>query len=261
VFDSGIGGLSVLKEIRRQLPGATLLYIADTAYAPYGDRDASFLVKRALELSEFLVTQEVAAIVIACNTASVHAAKSIRAAYAVPVIAMEPAIKPAALLSRSKVIAVLATSQTIASENVAQLVANYGHQVQVLLQACPGLVEHIESGDLSSAALRSKLSVYLRPLINQGADTIVLGCTHYSFLAPLIREMVGPGVQLIDPAPAVARELVRRLGPCYESHATGRQETSKDGTHSFYSSAPSISLSDVMSNILGYELELQRLTI
>jgi glutamate racemase len=131
----------------------------------------------------------------------------------------------------------------------------------MLLQACPGLVEHIESGDLNSAALRSKLSAYLGPLINQGADTIVLGCTHYPFLAPLIREMVGPGVQLIDPAPAVARELVRRLGPLYESDATRRDEACKDGAHSFYSSAPSMSLKDVMSNILRYELELQGLPI
>jgi glutamate racemase len=262
IFDSGIGGLSVLREIRLALPKAELIYVADSAHAPYGEQSASFIIERSLQICDFLAAQAVDAIVIACNTASAHAAKAIRARCQIPVIAIEPAIKPAASASQSKVIAVLATTQTIASENVSNLVASYGRDIRVLLQACPGLVEYIEHGDLNSSALRLKLNAYLAPLIEQGADTIVLGCTHYPFLAPLLKELAGAKVQLIDPAPAVARELVRRLSQRFKSDASSISASEVGGSReTFYSSAASSSLKAVIESLLDRSVELRSLPI
>jgi glutamate racemase len=262
IFDSGIGGLSVLREIRLAMPKAELIYVADSAHAPYGDQSASYIIERSLQITDFLVAQAVDAIVIACNTASVLAAKAIRARCQIPVIAIEPAIKPAASASQSKVIAVLATTQTIASENVSNLVASYGKDIRILLQACPGLVEYIEHGDLNSSALRLKLNAYLSPLIEQGADTIVLGCTHYPFLAPLLKELGGAKVQLIDPAPAVARELVRRLGMHLKSGESASADAEVDGyTEAFYSSSASSSLKRVIERLLQRSVELRALPI
>ena len=262
IFDSGVGGLSVFREIRLALPTAELIYVADSAHAPYGDRSPAYIVGRSLQITDFLVAQDVDAIVIACNTASVHAVKAIRAGCHFPVIAIEPAIKPAARLSQSKIIAVLATSQTIASESVSNLVASYGHDVKVLLQACPGLVEHIESGDLSSSALRSKLSSYLSPLLEQGADTIVLGCTHYPFLGLLLNELAGPKVRLLDPAPAVARELVRRLNTHLRVNENSNKNAENVGhPETFYSSSASASLKVVIEGLLQRSVELHPLPL
>jgi glutamate racemase len=262
IFDSGIGGLSVLGEIRHQLPKSELIYLADSANAPYGDRSATYMGERSLQLTEFLVRLGIDALVIACNTASAHAVQRLRSQYTLPIIAMEPAIKPAALASQSKVVAVLATSQTIASSNVARLIEAHGREVKILLQACPGLVEHVEAGDIASATLRTKLAGYIMPLIEQGADLIVLGCTHYPFLVPLIREIIGPNVQLLDPAPAVARELVRRLGMLMPSSLNlGARRLQAHRADSFYSSAPSPALEARLAQLLGHKVALQRLPL
>jgi glutamate racemase len=265
IFDSGVGGLSVWREIRRELPNAELVYVADTAHAPYGDRSAAYITERCLHIRDFLLAQDVNAIVIACNTASVHSAAAIRARCPVPVIAIEPAIKPASITSQSKVIAVLATSQTLASENVAKLVATYGDSVKILLQACPGLVEHIERGDISSDALRLKLSTFIAPLLDQGADTIVLGCTHYPFLMPLLMQLTGAKVSLMDPAPAVARELVRRLGTNKGQTTSSEMgygeayQSSALGGETFYSSAANAALKTVIERLLNRTVELKAL--
>ncbi|WP_026602396.1 glutamate racemase [Methylomonas sp. 11b] len=211
VFDSGVGGLSVLRAIRAELPREDLLYVADSGYAPYGDRDADFIADRATTITELLLDAGVKAIVVACNTATVVAIEKLRAWCPVPVVAMEPAIKPAAQTTQSGVVGVLATSRTLASPNVAKLCAAYGKDIEILLQPCPGLVEQVEKAQLHSEATRELLVGYLSPLLLAGADTIVLGCTHYPFLAPLIREIVGPDLTIIDPATAVAKELARRL--------------------------------------------------
>lgn len=211
VFDSGVGGLSVLRAIRAELPLEDLLYVADSGYAPYGDRDADFIADRATTITELLLDAGVKAIVVACNTATVVAIEKLRAWCPVPVVAMEPAIKPAAQTTQSGVVGVLATSRTLASPSVARLCAAYGKDIEILLQPCPGLVEQVEKAQLHSEATRELLVRYLSPLLRAGADTIVLGCTHYPFLAPLIREIVGPDVAIIDPATAVAKELARRL--------------------------------------------------
>lgn len=211
VIDSGVGGISVLHHIRRLLPHEALLYCADSDHAPYGSKTAEFIRARALLLTDFMLRRGAKAIVVACNTATAAAIKALRAQFSVPIIGMEPAVKPAALASKSGVIGVLATSGTLQSARFAALLESYGRDVRVVTQACRGLVERIELGDLTSAATTELLAGYLRPLVAAGADTIVLGCTHYPFVRDLIAAQLGPQVTLIDTGEAVARQLQRRL--------------------------------------------------
>nr|WP_246237763.1 glutamate racemase [Caldichromatium japonicum] len=211
VFDSGVGGLTVLREIRRLLPAEDLLYVADSAYAPYGDKPSAVIAARALAITEFLLGQGAKAIVVACNTATGAAVQLLRAHYPIPVIAMEPAIKPAVERTRSGVIGVLATRRTLESPNLAQLVERFAGQSKILLQPCPGLVERIESGDLDGPATCALLEDYLEPLLAHCADTLVLGCTHYPLLRPVIQALAGPQILILDSGAAVARQVQRRL--------------------------------------------------
>jgi glutamate racemase len=211
VFDSGVGGLSVLRAIRAALPFENLVYVADSAHAPYGDQTEAYITQRTLRVGQWLVDSGVKAITIACNTATVVAARSLREHTALPVVAIEPAIKPAVARTQSGVVGVLATRQTVQSESVARLCALHGTQVRFVLQACPGWVALVEQADSHSAQTEALVRQFVQPLIDQGADTLVLGCTHYPFLRDTIQRVAGEGVALIDPAEAVARELVRRL--------------------------------------------------
>jgi glutamate racemase len=245
VFDSGVGGLSVLRGIRKQLPAEHLSYVADSANAPYGDRHAAFIEDRASTITEFLLMSGVKAIVVACNTVTVVAVEKLRTWCPVPIVAMEPAIRPASSYSKSKIVGVLATSQTLASCNVARLCALYGNNVRILLQACPGLVEQVELAELASEKTRSLLVQYLSPLLESGADTIVLGCTHYLFLGQLIREIAGPNVSIVDSTTAVARELARRLGP---NRKTSQGQV---GYERFFSSAPPEQAGIAISTLWG----------
>jgi len=211
VFDSGVGGLSVLREIRRELPHESVLYLADSGNAPYGDRPAEYIQERSVAVTRALVERGAKAIVVACNTATAAAVAVLRHGFNVPIVAIEPAVKPAAAATRTGVVGVMATSVTISSTKLLQLVGQYPAPGGTEMLACPGLAEQVERGDLDSPATRALVEQYVRPLVGKGADTIVLGCTHYAFLEPLIRDVAGPGVTVIDPAPAVARELRRRL--------------------------------------------------
>jgi glutamate racemase len=211
VFDSGVGGLSVLRNIRTELPSEDLLYVADSAHAPYGDRPDAFIQERASALVTFLLTRGVKAIVVACNTATAAAVSTLRERYTLPIVAMEPAVKPAAEQTRSGVVGVLATSRTLASSKFLRLVHTHGTGVQVVVQPCPGWVEQVERGDLTSEDTRALVEQYVRPLLARQADTLVLGCTHYPFLRPVIETLAGPHVRIVDPAIAVARHLRRRL--------------------------------------------------
>jgi len=251
VFDSGVGGLSVLHEIRRELPHEDLLYVADSGHAPYGDKPGHHIEARSLAVSEFLLAQGAKAIVVACNTATSTAVATLRARYPVPVIAIEPAVKPAAASSRSGVVGILATSRTLGSDSFARLSARFGTSVDIVAQACPGLVERVEAGDLSGAETRALLTRYLAPLLERAADTIVLGCTHYPFLAPLIRELTGPSVSIIDPAAAVARELRRRLGEAGLLAAATRS-----GNERFWSSAAPEHTRMVIAQLWHPEIEV-----
>ena len=211
VFDSGVGGLSVLRAIREALPHENLVYVADSGHAPYGDQTEAHITQRTLTVGAWLAELGVKAITIACNTATVVAARTLREQTHLPVVAIEPAIKPAVALTKSGVVGVLATRQTVQSESVARLCALHGGGKRILLQACPGWVEQVEQADLVSSQTESLLRQYIDPLLAQGADTLVLGCTHYPFLRESLQRLAGDGVTLIDPADAVARELIRRL--------------------------------------------------
>jgi glutamate racemase len=211
VFDSGVGGLSVLHALRQELPHEQFLYVGDSGCAPYGDRSADFVGERAITITDFLVAQGAKAVVVACNTATAIAVESLRARFAVPIVAIEPAVKPAASRTRSRVVGVLATTGTLSSPNMAKLLASYGSDVEFVIQPCPGLADQVEKGELDSEETRALVTRYVRPIIDKGADIVVLGCTHYPFLRPLIQEVAGPAVDVIDPATPVARELRRRL--------------------------------------------------
>lgn len=254
VFDSGVGGLSVLHEIRRELPGEDLLYVADSGHAPYGDKSTQLIEARVIAIVEFLVSQRAKAIVVACNTATGVAIQMLRARFPVPIIAMEPAVKPAAAHTQSGVIGVLATSRTIASNNFAKLHERFGADVKILMQACPGLVEQVEAGNLSGDKTRALIEQYVLPLLEQRADTIVLGCTHYPFLAPLISEIAGPTVAIIDPSPAIARELRRRLAT-----ANLLSTVSRAGTERFWSSAAPDKAQTIISQLWQVDVEVHSL--
>jgi glutamate racemase len=212
IFDSGIGGTTVLRHLRVLLPQEDLLYLADQARVPYGSRPLAELRALSAANTRWLLVHGAELIVVACNTASAAALHWLRQEFpTTPFVGMVPAVKPAARQTRSGVVGVLATPTTIQGELLDEVVTQWAGAARVVRQACPGLVEQIESGALDSAATIGLLASYLRPLLAAGADTIVLGCTHYPFLEPHIRRIIGPDVALIDAAPAVARQTARVL--------------------------------------------------
>jgi glutamate racemase len=211
VFDSGVGGLAVLHEIRKQLPNEALLYVADSGFAPYGERSPSYVEQRSAVIADFLVAEGAKAIVIACNTATAVTAPALRQRHAIPVVAIEPAVKPAARASSSGVIGVLATQQTLASPRFSRLVTEHAAGVDVLVQPCPDLVSLVERGVTSGPDVLAAVERHVRVLLGRRADTIVLGCTHFHFLRGVVETAAGAGIRVIDPGPAVASELRRRL--------------------------------------------------
>jgi glutamate racemase len=254
VFDSGVGGLSVLREIRRELPGENLLYVADSAHAPYGDKTTQFIEARSKAIIEFLISRNAKAIVVACNTATGAAIASLRPKFSLPIVAMEPAVKPAAANTKSGVIGVLATSRTLSSNNFVKLFDRFGSDVEIIGQACPGLVEQVEAGDLSGDKTRKLLEQYLGTLLQRGADTIVLGCTHYPFLTALIQDIAGPGVAVIDSSAAIARELRRRL-----KESGLLLAATDDGSQQFWTSQEPEKVKGVINQLWQADVDLFRL--
>ena len=174
VFDSGVGGLSVLRHIRQALPHELLIYVADSGHVPYGDKSAQYIEQRALAITRFLVQQGATAIVIACNTATAAAATTLRSQFTLPIVAMEPAVKPAVAATRSGVIGILATTGTLASARFAALLERYRGSAEIITQGCPGLVEQVERGDLDGPETRMLIERYTAPLLARGADTLIL---------------------------------------------------------------------------------------
>src|SRR5690349_21569045 len=212
VFDSGVGGATVLRELRAQLPHEDMLFLADQANCPYGPRPAAELRALSAANTRWLLARGAKLIVVACNTASAAALHWLRETFpATPFVGMVPAVKPAVEQTRSGVVGVLATPATIEGELLDEVVMRWAGATRVVRQACPGLVEQIEAGALDAPATTELLQRYLRPLLAAGADTIVLGCTHYPFLASQIRQIAGPDVAILDAAPAVARQAARLL--------------------------------------------------
>ena len=213
VFDSGLGGISVLHAIRQLLPNEALVYIADSAHVPYGEKSTDFIIQRSFAISEFLLAQGVKALVVACNTATAAAVTELRQRWPeVLIVGMEPAVKPAVQASQSGRIGVLATTGTLRSARFAALLERFASDVEVITQPCPGLVELIEAGELSGAPTRALLTAYVEPLLQAGCDTLILGCTHYPLIKPLLRSLIPQHVQLIDTGEAVARRLHSELG-------------------------------------------------
>ncbi len=211
MFDSGVGGVSVLYDVQRQLPAEDIVYVADSAYCPYGGRSAAEIIARAEVLTEFLIDQGCKLIVVACNTATIAAVEWLRAHYTLPFVGMEPAVKPAVQHTQTGVIGVLATGAALSGERFHRLAAQYDSAVRMITQPCPGLAEQVEAGDLDGPLTRMLVEQYTLPLLEQGCDTLVLGCTHYPLLRPLIAAVAGPDVALIDTGAAVARQIERLL--------------------------------------------------
>ena len=227
-FDSGVGGLSVLRHLCAQLPHERFLYIADQAHVPYGSKSAATIRFLSEQIAQFLFTHNVKLIVIPCNTASAAALTYLRQKYApFPFVGVEPAVKAGAEQTRNGKVGVLATAGTFESQRYAELMARYAHNVRLWQNPCLGLVEQIEAGAVQSAETEHLLHSILHPMLNEGVDTLVLGCTHYPFVQPLIRTIVGGNVTIIDPAPAVARQTERvlaRLGLLADQSQEGAVE-------------------------------------
>ncbi len=208
IFDSGIGGLSVLREIHNMLPFQPLYFIADQAHVPYGKRQMSEIRGFSFSITDFLAAKGAQVIVVACNTASAAALKVLRKKYPqLTFVGMEPAVKPATQKTHNSIVGVLATPATFQGKLYHTLVEKFARDVKILTHTCPGLVDAIESGEIATQNTRLILQRALLPMIEKGADTIVLGCTHFPFVVPMIKGIVGPDVTVIDPSPAIAKRV------------------------------------------------------
>lgn len=252
VFDSGLGGLSVLRHARARLPAEDFLYIADSGHAPYGERSADWIRARSLTLGEWLIGHGAKALLIACNTATAAAAQALRERWPdLPVVGMEPAVKPAAAATRSGVVGILATTGTLASARFAALLDTFGRDVRVVTRPGTGLVEAVERGELDTPATQALVASHVEPLLAGGADVIVLGCTHYPFLRRLIEDQAGPSVQVIDTGDSVARHLEHRL------NAAGLLRTGKPaGVETFWSSAASDEAERILRRLWQHDVRL-----
>ena len=240
IFDSGVGGLSVWREVVRELPHEVTLYVADQAHVPYGSRSLSEVRKFAEGITRFLLEQGAKVIVIASNTTSAAALHYLRNLFPdVPFVGMEPALKPAIERTRTGAVGVIATPATFEGELFANLVERYTNDAWVLSQACPGLVDAVEAGALDTDETTALLERYLSPMMEAEVDQLVLGCTHYPFLRPIIEQLMGPGTAVIDPAPSIARQVAHVLTqrePTTPSLLEAGQLRSFESRHLFYTS-------------------------
>lgn len=249
VFDSGVGGLSVWREVVRQLPSENTLYFADQAHVPYGPRPVSAIRDYAKWITRFLLARGAKLIVVACNTASGAALHHLRATFPeVPFVGMEPAVKPAAERTQSGIVGVIATPATFQGTLFRELVRRFAAEVQLETQVCPGLVEAVERGALETSHTLDLLHQCLDPLVAAGIDHLVLGCTHYPFLWKSIGSVVGPEITLVDPAPAVARQVERRLR---ENDLCAVEEQAP--RHRFYTSGNPQRLAEMAQRLVGYK--------
>lgn len=212
IFDSGSGGLSVYRELVKVLPRERFIYYSDNAHCPYGEKTALYIQERARFITDFLLGKGADIIVVACNTATAAAISMLREEYpSIPFVGMEPAVKPAALGTRTGVIGVLATAGTLKGSKYLHTRGRFEDNVRIAEHVGQGFVELVEAGILDGPEAEATVRASLQPLLDEGADVVVLGCTHYPFLRPVIERIAGPGVQVIDPAPAVARQAQRLL--------------------------------------------------
>ena len=247
IFDSGVGGISVLRAIRQQMPEESVVYLGDQGHIPYGPRPMQQIRMFSETITRFLLEQGAKIIVIACNTASAAALKYLREKFpGVQFVGMEPAVKPAAEHTHTGKVGVLATPATFQGALYASIVERFANGVQLFQNTCPGLVQEIEQGNLDGEATYRILEDALRPMLEKNIDTVVLGCTHYPFVIPLIEEIVGENVRVIDPAPAVARQIERLL------QTQGlRSSSGTIGDIKFYTSGDPNALRSLLPLLLG----------
>lgn len=252
IFDSGVGGLSIAKRITEHLPNEQLIYVADAAYAPYGDISNQQIIERVNIIADELINKNCKAIVIACNTATVNAIDQLRKRLSIPIIGVEPAIKPAASISKSKKIGILVTQATAKNTRFLTLVNQYKNGAEVFIQPCLGLVELIEQGLQSSEKFYNLLTEYLSPLITKNVDTIVLGCTHYPFMKKTIKAIMPNDVKLIETATPVSEQLKRQL----TKHQMLAQNPSIK-PHLFYSSSTNIKQNEIFSQLWQSQIKVK----
>lgn len=236
VFDSGIGGLAITREIRKLLPNDDIIYVADSQHAPYGEKTDAYILQRCIAITEYLIARNVKAIVVACNTATTSCIDALRERYTIPFIGTEPGIKPAVLNTKTGIIGVLATPRTLKTNSFSALADRVAVNIQVELMPCPDLVQQVESLQLDYESAVEVVKQYVLPLIEKGVDTLVLGCTHYAHLMPVIKSIAGPQVRIINTEVAVAKEVLRRLdtaklNAANTGLATTRFITSGNRTH------------------------------
>ena len=251
IFDSGVGGLSVLKAIRQELPQEAVIYLADQAHVPYGLRPLDEVRQFSEKMTEYLLARSAKLVVVACNAASAAALAALRQSYPeITFVGMEPAVKPAAETTQTGRVGVLATPATFQGALYASVIERFANDVTVLQDTCPGLVAQIEAGELNHPDTRRILEKALNPMLAAGIDTIVLGCTHYPFVIPLIEEISGPGVRVIDPAPAVARQ-VRRVLEAGKSLAPASSERKTQAQINYLTSGDPAALESLLPQLVG----------
>ncbi|RJP54564.1 MAG: glutamate racemase [Anaerolineaceae bacterium] len=256
VFDSGVGGLSVLRAMRTLMPNENVIFFGDQGHVPYGPRPLEEVRAFSEGITRWLLDEGAKLIVVACNTASAAALTYLRETFPdVKFVGMEPAVKPAAEWTRSRVVGVLATPATFQGALYASVVERFANGVDILQNTCPGLVQEIEKGNLDGAETRRILESALRPMLEKKVDTVVLGCTHYPFVIPLIERIVGESVRVIDPAPSVAKQVERLL------EANGaRNMSSSRGRVQFYTSGDAVAVESLLPKLLGESGKVSRLT-
>jgi glutamate racemase len=247
IFDSGVGGLSVVKAIRSQLPNESILYLADQYHVPYGERSLEEVRRFSITITQFLLCQGAKLIVVACNTASAAALHFLRDTFSqVSFVGMEPAVKPAVEISSTRRVGVLATPATFQGALYASVVERFARDVIIYQNTCAGLVNQIEAGYLDTPETRRILEDALLPMLEKGIDAVVLGCTHYPYVIPLIKEIVGENIRVIDPAPAVAKQVERIL--------SAENKMNKDGKSSymkFFTTGSSTAFRGILPNFLA----------
>ncbi|QSN62201.1 glutamate racemase [Caballeronia sp. M1242] len=257
IFDSGLGGLSVLRAVRALLPHEQLIYVADSLHAPYGERDDAFITARTTAIGEWLVGQGVKALVVACNTATAQSIAHVRERLAIPLVGVEPGVKPAAAVSRTGVVGVLATQATLRSARFQSLLDRYAGNCRFICQPGHGLVQAVERCDTSSPELMALLESYLKPMLDAGADTLVLGCTHYPFLDRAIREIAGERLHIVDTSVAVARQLERLL----DASGLRNADASVAATPLFYSTADGEPQRQLAASLLQIQANVRHVDI
>ncbi|SAK79905.1 glutamate racemase [Caballeronia catudaia] len=257
IFDSGLGGLSVLRAVRAMLPRERLIYVADSLHAPYGERDDDFIVDRTMAIGEWLVGQGAKALVVACNTATAQSIALVRERLPIPLVGVEPGVKPAAALSKSRVVGVLATAVTLRSARFQSLLDRYAGDCRFICQAGHGLVQAVERCDTSSPALMALLESYITPMLDANADTLVLGCTHYPFLDRAIREIAGERLQIVDTSVAIARQLDRLL----DTHALRNGTALPDTLPRFCSTADGEPQRQLAASLLQFDAAVEHVDI